>query len=124
MLDALRASADHSIGKINMSKPRRKSVTVPLASGQTKTLIAEHPGTTALLLDGPSQTPMTFPSAHAALDWCEQKFHRVLLSAARECLRKLACMNVFLLLVFRYETPHTYWIRAKIFRIHQIVRGQ
>jgi hypothetical protein len=54
-----------------MSKPRKKRLSVPNIIGQTKILIAESPGRTALLFEHGNVTPMRFAGAHAALDWCE-----------------------------------------------------
>jgi hypothetical protein len=58
-----------------MSHSRKKSVSGAAPVGQTKILIAEHPGTTAMLLSDGAQEPMTFPGAIEALHWCEA--HRV-----------------------------------------------
>ncbi len=55
-----------------MSKSRKRKLSLPAAIGQTKTLITEWPGKTAILFDGSAQRPKRFTGAHAALDWCKE----------------------------------------------------
>jgi hypothetical protein len=58
-----------------MSQSRQKTLPAPGLPGKTKTLIAEHPGRVALLVENGRATPMKFSGAHAALDWAEG--HRI-----------------------------------------------
>ena len=52
-----------------MSKLRPSKL--PDFSGQSKILIASHPGRTAAILDNGKMKVMRFKDAHAALDWAE-----------------------------------------------------
>jgi hypothetical protein len=53
-----------------MSKPHKLNLST--FHSKTKFLIANHPGVTAVLLEGTSETVMQFScGAHAALHWAE-----------------------------------------------------
>jgi hypothetical protein len=54
-----------------MSHPRKKTIPFPGEPGQTKTLVAEHPGTHGVLVGCGAPQQKQFVSSHAALDWCE-----------------------------------------------------
>jgi hypothetical protein len=53
-----------------MSHPRKKIVSVPNLSGQTKILFSQPPGHVGLLSVGGKMESKKFKSASAALKWC------------------------------------------------------
>lgn len=55
-----------------MAHPSLKKLAGFDPSGQSKTLLSEHPGRVAVLLENGKTTAMQFAGSQAALRWCEK----------------------------------------------------